>query len=79
MKRLFSEEMIKKFQKLKDIISEYKEKGMDIPKSVQKQFERILKQGSKIEESPKTASVLHEYYKTADQYGMKYYTDFSNL
>ena len=79
IKKLSLDEMYKKFQKLQDIINECKEKGRDIPKSVQKQFERIQKQGRKIEESPKTASVLHEYYKTADQYGMKYYTDFSNL
>ena len=77
--KLFSDGMFEKFQKLKNIISEYKEKGRDIPKSVQKQFERIQKHGSRMEESQKAASVLHEYYKTADQYGMKYYTDFSNL
>ena len=79
MKKLFSDEMIENFQKLQDIVNKCKEKGRDVPKFVQKQFERITKLGNKIEESPKAASVLHEYYKTADQYGMKYYTDFSNL
>ena len=79
MKRLFSDGMFEKFQKLQDIINECKQKGKDIPKSVQKQFEIIQKQGNKIEESQKAASVLHEYYKTANLYGMKYFTDFSNL
>lgn len=79
IKKLSLDGMFKKFQKLQDIINECKEKGRDVPESVQKQFERIQKLGSQMEECPKAASVLHEYYKTANLYGMKYFTDFSNL
>lgn len=50
-----------------------------IPKEIEKEIENIEQLMIKSQSSGEAAQLMHEYYKTASRYGMKYYTNFSNL
>ena len=54
-------------------------RGKKIPSDLEKEMEEIEQLCIEVLRSGEGAKLMHEYYKTADQYGMKYYTDFSNL
>ena len=53
--------------------------GKGIPSTIKKEIEELEQLFIKAQSSGEGAKLMHEYYKTADKYGMKYYTDFSNL
>ena len=54
-------------------------RGKEIPSSLKKEIDELEQLCIKAQSSGEGAKLMHEYYKTADKYGMKYYTDFSNL
>ena len=54
-------------------------RGKEIPSALKKEIDEIEQLCIKAQSSGEGAKLMHEYYKTADKYGMKYYTDFSNL
>jgi hypothetical protein len=53
--------------------------GKEIPSALKKEIDELEQLCIKAQSSGEGAKLMHEYYKTADKYGMKYYTDFSNL
>ena len=53
--------------------------GKEIPSALKKEIAELEQLFIKAQSSGEGAKLMHEYYKTADKYGMKYYTDFSNL
>lgn len=53
--------------------------GKEIPSALKKEIDELEQLFIKAQSSGEGAKLMHEYYKTADKYGMKYYTDFSNL
>ncbi len=53
--------------------------GKEIPPALKKEIEELEQLVIKAQSSGEGAKLMHEYYKTADKYGMKYYNDFSNL
>ena len=75
--------MWQRFKELDRMSSEYYKNGKKFPENLKKEkseiFRLLCKISKEIEKTEKIALIEHRFYKTADQYGMKYYTDFSNL
>lgn len=75
-------ELIKRCSKLRQERMGYRSKGQRIPKALNEEIDTIEKELVKIQKegvSEEVAKVMHECYKKADQYGLKYKTNFSNL
>ena len=72
-----------KLQKLLDKIEEYQSKNLKIPEELIKKRDITIGKMDKIEQtfrnSEKVEKFVHEYYQKANQFGMIYSTNFSNL
>ena len=75
--------MWQRFRELERMSSEYCKAGKKFPENLKKEkseiFHLLAKNSKEIEKTEEIAQIEHRFYKSADKYGMKYSTDFSNL
>ncbi len=72
----------RKIQKLSKEVNTYRERGQEVPEEIWKLRDKLLVDLSKVselEDIADKARTLHKSYQIADQYGLKYETNFSNL
>ena len=50
-----------------------------LPAELDKELQEIEQQIIEAQSSGEGAKLMHEFYKTAEKYGMKYYNSFSNF
>lgn len=76
-------ELFDQMKKLFDKINEYESKHLDVPEELNKKKDILMGKVSKIEcdiqSSGQLEKFLHEYYQKANEFGMIYSTNFSNL
>jgi len=74
--------VLRRYKKLRHERMEYRSKGKEIPKALNEEIDKLEKEFVRIQKegiSEDVAKILHEIYQKADQYGLKYETNFSNL
>lgn len=75
-------ELTEKCYKLAEEVASYKLKGEKVPEELYKLRDKLLDDLAKItkaEDLAEKARVMHKSYSKAEQYGLKYETNFSNL
>ena len=75
--KLLPENIQRRIAEIEKYAANYR--GKKIPPALDKEIEEIEQLCIEVQRSGEGAKLMHEYYKTADQFGMRYYTDFSNL
>ncbi|MBD5402936.1 hypothetical protein HDR58_09095 [bacterium] len=75
--KLLPEKLQHRIEQITKILME--NKGTSIPQELKNELKYIEQLQIKSQSKGEFAQIMHDYYKTADQYGMRYYTNFSNL
>ena len=74
---LLPEKIQKRIEQIKNFL--IANKCTSISEELKNELKYIEQLQIKSQSTGKFAQIMHDYYKKADQYGMKYYTNFSNL
>lgn len=79
--KLLPENIQKRKTEIEKFFSEnnYKNIPKDLLNKLEKEYENIIQLSIEAQTLGKGAEFLHKYYTTANNYGMRYYTNFSNL